>query len=262
MNKYIITEINELNSLTLTLNRPEVHNAFNDGMISEISNVFVAIEKEQKVKRVFITGNGKSFCAGADLNWMKSMLNYSQKENREDSLKLSKMFSLIDNCSVPVIGLINGHALGGGMGLLAVCDYVLASSKGRFGFTEVNLGLIPAVISPFCINKIGISHARSLFLSGEKFNAARAYEINLVHKITDEDNFANDVIDVRDMFEKLPGQALIVAKELIKEVSHLSEEKVHEFTCEAIANQRISAIGQEGMNALLEKRSANWKKND
>lgn len=246
--------------LTITLNRPEVHNAFNDEVIEKVTSIFDELEREGQTRLVVITGEGKSFCAGADLNWMKSMISYSKEENIEDSKKLADMFRKINDCRVPVIAKVNGHALGGGMGLLAVCDYVVAKEGGKFGFTETNLGLIPAVISPFCIQKIGVSQARALFISGEKFDANKAREINLVHQVYTEDEFEEKASETIKMFKELPPKAIQQAKNLVNQVVTLPDNEVGEFTCLAIANQRISAEGQEGMNALLEKRKPNWEK--
>lgn len=246
----------------ITLNRPEVHNAFNDEVISTITKLFDEIDRDEKIKLVVITGEGKSFCAGADLNWMKSMKDYSQEENIEDSRKLACMFQKIDACKVPVIGKVNGHALGGGMGMLAVCDYVMAKEGGKFGFTELNLGLIPAVISPFCLKKIGISQARALFLSGEKFNAQKAMEINLVHQVFTSEEFEQKTQEMINHFAGLPAGALKAAKNLIEQITTLPSSEISEFTCLAIANQRVSSEGQEGMSALLEKRQPNWNRHD
>ena len=139
----------------VVLNRPEIHNAFNDELISSLTNHFYELQENDDVRLITISGEGKSFCAGADLNWMKSMANYSKEENYNDSQNLFGLFKVINDCKKPVLGKINGHALGGGVGLVSVCDYALSHEKAKFGFTEVRLGLVPAVISPFCINKIG-----------------------------------------------------------------------------------------------------------
>lgn len=260
MSELVKTSKNEKGTLTITLNRPEVHNAFNDEVIEKICDIFDEIERDDSLATIVITGEGKSFCAGADLNWMKSMINYSQEENVADSQKLAEMFKKIDTCPLPVIGKVNGHALGGGVGLLAVCDYVLASDKGKFGFTEVNLGLIPAVISPFCIKKIGISQARALFISAEKFDAHLGQKIGLIHKVFEAEEFEQKSEEFVSQIESLPRQAKIEAKNLIEQVVNLADSEVTDFTCNAIANQRVSAEGQEGMSALLEKRKPNWTK--
>ena len=159
-NEVLTCQLSEKGVATVSLNRPEVHNAFNELLISSLRRVFTDLEKKDECRIVVLTGSGRSFCAGADLNWMKSMVNYSRKENYEDSKMLADMFSTLNDFSKPLIAKVNGHALGGGVGLAAVCDYVLAMDKAKFGFTEVRLGIIPAVISPYCIAKIGESNAR------------------------------------------------------------------------------------------------------
>jgi methylglutaconyl-CoA hydratase len=243
------------------LNRPDIHNAFNDDLITLMIDTFQSLEEDTSTLLVVLTGEGKSFCAGADLNWMKSMANFSKEENIKDSKQLFKMFNIINSFSKPVIGKINGHALGGGVGLVAVCDYVLTHERAKFGFTEVRLGLIPAVISPFCINKIGESHARAWFLSGEMFKANKAFDLGLVHEVSSVENFESRFEEVLNSFLKAGPEAAREAKKLIKNVMLLDSNK-DEYTCNAIAQRRVSSEGQEGMSALLGKRSAKWVKND
>ena len=240
----------------ITLNRSEIHNAFNDELIEKITQTFIDLEKNESVRLVVLSGAGKSFCAGADLNWMKSMKDYSMEENKKDSIKLYTMFSTINHFSKPVIGKVNGHALGGGLGLVSVCDYVLTHEKAKFGFTEVKLGLIPAVISPFCIRKIGETHARAWFMSGELFNASKAMQIGLVHEVCELENFEKRSQEVVELFLKAGPKAAVSAKELIENVINLEDEM--DYVCDAIAKQRVSSEGQEGMSALLEKRNAKW----
>lgn len=258
MNQFVLTKKDENGVVTVTLNRESVHNAFNDNVILELTNTFIELEGDVTTRLIVLTGSGRSFCAGADLNWMKSMVSYSEDENYNDSNKLYKMFEAIDNCNKPIIGKINGHALGGGVGLLCVCDYVITHSKAKFGFTEVRLGLIPAVISKFCIEKIGVSHARSLFLSGEMVNADKALSIGLVHQVTSVEKFEESFLHVIHSHLKAAPGAAIEAKKLIKNVMKLSTPEIEKYTCEAIASQRVSSEGQEGMTALLDKRTAKW----
>jgi len=168
------------------------------------------------------------------------------------------MFETINNCSKPVIGKVNGHALGGGVGVVSVCDYVITHEKAKFGFTETRLGLIPAVISPFCLNKIGESNARAWFMSGEMFLAAKAKSMNLVHEVTTLDQFEARSNEIIDSFLKAGPEASILAKSLIKNVLTRKNEELKEFTCAAIAEKRISKEGQEGMKALLNKTKPNW----
>jgi len=245
----------------VTLNRPQLHNAFNDELIDELIKVFNNLEKDQSVLLVVLQGNGKSFCAGADLNWMKQMKDYSEKENFEDSQKLFELFYTIDQFPRPVLAKVKGAALGGGSGLVAVCDYVLAHEESLFGFTEVRLGLIPAVISPFVIQKIGISYARAYFLSGAKFKGKRAYEVGLVHELASTDEELEEkTTKIINEFLKAGPLAQMAAKDLIVQNRKYSIDQIKDVVCSKIATRRISKEGQEGMEALLEKRNAAWIK--
>jgi methylglutaconyl-CoA hydratase len=241
--------------LEVWLNRPELHNAFNAALIEEMIETFSSIPKE--VRLVILSGKGSSFCAGADLNWMKAMKDFSQEENFQDSKRLAKMFQVINDCPVPVIGRINGHALGGGVGLVSVCDYAIVSDKALLGFTEVRLGLIPAVISPYCISKIGESHARAWMLSGERFGADKALSMGLVHEVVKLDDMDSRITDLKKSFLAAGPEAARFAKTLVQGV--LKDLKNSEdLTCKMIAERRVSSEGQEGMSALLNKTKASW----
>jgi methylglutaconyl-CoA hydratase len=254
------SKVDERGVARVILNRPEIHNAFNDQLIEEIIHVFGEHASDANVRLVVLSGKGRSFCAGADLNWMSSMVNYSQEENVKDSLRLAKMFEVINDFKKPIIGKINGHALGGGVGLVAVCDYTITHEKAKFGFTEVRLGLIPAVISPFCINKIGESNARAWFLSGERFDGDKALQMGLIHEVTNLENFEERVDAVIESHLQAGPEAAVSAKSLIQNVLKFSKSDVKEFTCHEIAKKRVSAEGQEGMKALLNKTQPNWMK--
>lgn len=255
--KFLKFKIDDRGVAFISLNRPELHNAFNDELIREMTHLFFELNKNESARLAVLTGEGKSFCAGADLNWMKSMANYSKSENIEDARNLSNLFQTIDDLNIPLIGKINGHALGGGVGVVSVCDYAITSSQAKFGFTEVRLGLIPAVISPYCIRKIGESNARAWFLSGERFDAKKAFEMNLVHEVCEESSLDERVEALIESFLKAGPQASREAKKLIRNVMTLDKD-VKEYTYEAIAKQRVSLEGQEGMGALLEKRAPSW----
>lgn len=255
--KYYLFEEKE-NVVTITLNRPEIHNAFNDELISELTNCFLSLSKDKKARVIVLTGKGKSFCAGADLNWMKSMKDYSDTENFEDSKKLSDLFHAINDCPIPVIAKVNGAALGGGTGLIAACDFVIACKSAKFGFTEVRLGLVPAVISPFVIAKIGESNSRAWFLSGEMFLAEEAKHIGLVHSLTPLDDLDNATEKVIEKFLKAAPIAAREAKELISNVVRKKPADITKYTCETISRIRISDEGQEGMSSLLNKTKPNW----
>lgn len=239
------------------INRPELHNAFNAELIEEMITIFESFKDE---RLIILSGRGTSFCAGADLNWMKAMKDYSQEENFRDSKRLAKMFSAINECDVPVIGRVNGHALGGGVGLISVCDYVLAIKDAFMGFTEVRLGLIPAVISPYCISKIGESNARAWMLSGEKFNAETAKQMGLVHEVVlSEIELCSKMEEVKKKFLAAGPVAAKEAKKLVRGVVK-NLKASEDLTCNMITERRISDEGQEGMRALLGKDKPAWMK--
>lgn len=254
--KYIEIVEKEKGVKEVWLNRPELHNAFNAELIEEMIVVFESLKNE---RLIILSGRGTSFCAGADLNWMKAMKNYSKEENFRDSKRLAKMFSTINDCDVPVIGRVNGHALGGGVGLVSVCDFVIANQEATLGFTEVRLGLIPAVISPYCISKIGESNARAWMISGERFSAEEAKRMGLVHDITAPNELDLRVEEMKKKFLAAGPLAAREAKRLIRGVMR-NLKASEDFTCQMISERRVSTEGQEGMRALLEKDKPAWMK--
>jgi methylglutaconyl-CoA hydratase len=245
----------------LTLNRPDVRNAFNEHVIAELT-AWAELTRERaglgEIRVVVIAGAGKMFCAGADVTWMSKALGYTEEENIRDATAMSRMFAALDELPLPVIGRIQGAALGGGAGLAAICDVVVADEGAVFGFTEVKLGILPAVISPFALAKIGRSAARELFLTGARFSAARAKEIGLVHAVVPAAEL--DAAVDRYVQEFLTGgpEAIAAAKELIPEVWPRSVADAAAITAEAIAARRVSPEGQEGLRAFLEKRTPGW----
>lgn len=241
------------------LNRPDLHNAFNAELIQEMIGLFESFKKDTDLRLIVLSGKGSSFCAGADLNWMKAMKDYSKEENFKDSKQLAKMFSVINECDVPVIGRINGHALGGGVGLVSVCDYVIAAENALMGFTEVRLGLIPAVISPYCLAKVGESFGRAWMLSGDRFTATEAKRMNLVHEVVLESELNQKTEEIVKRFLAAGPEAAREAKKLIKGVMK-NLKGAEDFTCQMITDRRVSAEGQEGMRALLEKDKPAWMK--
>jgi methylglutaconyl-CoA hydratase len=262
MTKFFKEEKDNRGVMTITLNRPDLHNAFNDVFIDELIACFSSLSNDDELRLVVLTGAGRSFCAGADLNWMKKMKNYSDEQNYQDSVKLAMLFEAIDTCPVPVIAKVNGAALGGGTGLIAVCDYAIACQSAKLGFTEVCLGLVPAVISPFVIARIGINNARAYFLSGERFLAITAKRIGLIHHVCPLDDLDDQTDKIVKRFLKAGPNAAREAKSLIfgvQERMSLSRDEMRKYTCETIARVRTSDEGQEGMTALLEKRSPSWK---
>jgi methylglutaconyl-CoA hydratase len=245
----------------LTLNRPEVRNAFNAEMIGEITAWAIsAAASAASLRAVVMAGAGKSFCAGGDAAWMAQTINYTEAENLSDAMALSNMFRSIDELPLPVIGRIHGAAVGGGAGLAAVCDIVVAEQDASFGFTEVKLGLIPAVTSSFLLPRIGVSAARELFLTGARFSAARAYEIGLVHAVVP---LAELDATVQRYIAELTGggpEAIAAAKALIRTVSGLRRDEATPITAQAIATRRTSPEGQEGLKAFLDKRPPRWSR--
>jgi methylglutaconyl-CoA hydratase len=239
--------------LTVTLNRPDVHNAFNDELIAEAIDVF---SKTSAARVVVLRGAGATFCAGADLNWMSRMVSYTRDENIRDSSQLAKMYAVINECPLPVIGRITGAAIGGGVGLVAVCDIAIVQPQTKFGFSEVKLGILPAVISPYVIAKIGSSHARALFLTGERFDAERALRIGLVHRIADDVDAA--VAETVAQLRTSGPEAVRECKKLITYVSTHELIDAIPHTIDAIATRRVSDEGQKGMKAFLEKKKAPW----
>jgi methylglutaconyl-CoA hydratase len=241
----------------VTLNRPEVRNAFDEEVIAELTG-WAENVTQTGARVAVLAGAGKAFCAGADLAWMSKMVGYSFEENVRDANAMAAMFNAIDSLPIPLIGRVHGAALGGGSGLAAVCDIVVAADDATFGFTEAKLGILPAVISPFVVQKIGVSAARELFLTAARFSAARARELGLVHAVAPAADL-DVVVDgyVRELMTSAPG-ALTSAKHLIAAVANRLPADVVDLTAETIARHRVAAEGQDGMRAFLEKRKARW----
>lgn len=242
----------------VTLNRPEVHNAFNARLIMELGQAFAQAGADETVRAVVLRGEGRSFCAGADLNWMRSSLDYTHDENVQDALRMADMLQAIDDCPCPVIGRIHGAALGGGAGLTAVCDIAIADEGCRFGFTEARLGIAPAVISPFALRKIGESNARALFVTAERFNAPRALQIGLIHQAVPAESLDAAVDAALSEIGKNGPAAVRAAKRMARTVLHLDHDEARRVTAATIAGLRVSPEGQEGIHAFLEKRTASW----
>jgi methylglutaconyl-CoA hydratase len=242
----------------VVLNRPDVRNAFNAEMVGELTAWAGGFVRQSDARVVVLSGAGKVFCAGADAAWMAKTATYSETENVRDANAASAMFRALDELPVPLIGRIHGAAIGGGAGLSAVCDIAIADADTVFGFTEVKLGIIPAVISPFVLAKIGRSAARELFLSGARFPAARAYKIGLVHAAVPAADLDDTVS--RYVTEIAAGgrEAIAAAKALIRDVWGRDPTETAPFTAAALAARRVSAEGQEGLRAFLEKRKPRW----
>jgi methylglutaconyl-CoA hydratase len=243
---------------TITLNRPQVRNALNPQLIQELTMIFTELSKDERLHGIILTGAGTVFCAGADINMMQETVSYTEEQNLEDAIQLANMLQIINTCPCPVIARINGDAIGGGVGLVSVCDIAIAAESVRFAFSEVRLGIAPAVISPYVIKKIGENMARVLFVTGERFSAARAHAFGLVHSIVPSEQL--DDATQKAVNELLHGapQAIRACKALALRVGQMTYEQASQYTTTTIARLRVSAEGQEGLNAFLEKRTPYW----
>lgn len=258
-NASISVKVSSSGVARITMNRPELHNAFDDQVIKDLTRAIRKIDENRDIRLLVLDANGKSFSAGADLNWMKRMASYSWEENYQDSLKLAGLMQALHDCSKTTIAIVQGAAFGGGVGLVACCDIVLASDKALFCLSEVKLGLIPSVISPYVVKAIGERNSKRYFATAEKFDASEAKTINLVHKVIDHQQLADYSQDFINKILANGPQAMRQAKQLVNYVLNksLDEELVLE-TAQRIADIRASSEGREGVSAFLEKRPANW----
>ena len=245
----------------VTLARPDVHNAFDASLIAELRATFGGFAREDpdQLRIVVLAGEGPSFCAGADVSWMRAAMALDVEGNEQDAMAMADMFETIDTCPVPVIARVQGAALGGGMGLCAVSDLVVAESGARFGFTETRLGILPAVIAPFVVAKIGDTHARALFPGGRRFDAVRAQRIGLVHEVVEGESALDAAVDaaIGDVLASGPT-AVRAAKAIVREVRGLGHGSAKWHTARVIARQRVSDEAREGFAAFDEKRPPSW----
>jgi methylglutaconyl-CoA hydratase len=245
----------------VTLTRPEVHNAFDASLIAELRATFASLAREDAtaLRVVVLAGDGPSFCAGADVAWMRAAMSLDIEDNEQDAMAMAEMFEVIDTCPVPVIVRVQGAALGGGVGLCAVGDVVIAESGAKFGFTETRLGILPAVISPFVVAKIGESHARALFPGGRRFDAVRAQRIGLVHEVVEGEDALDAAVEgaVDDILSSGPT-AVRAAKAIVREVRGLGHGASKWHTARVIARQRVTEEAREGFAAFDEKRKPAW----
>lgn len=249
--------------VTVSLNRPQVRNAFNEKMIQELTSFFAEAALDAQVKVVLLRGEGGVFCAGGDLHWMRKSVELNYNKNLEDTRALAKMFDTLNRFPKPLVGAIQGAAIGGGVGLVSVCDIAIASAETLFSLSEVRLGIVPACIGPFVISKIGASHARRFFMSAERFNAKKAMEIGLVHEVVETTVELNQEIEkVLENILLCGPNAMSVAKKLVFDLSwpeqRAEQKDCLEYVAEALAKLRVSPEGQEGIRAFLEKRKPSW----
>lgn len=257
MSFVVVTEMNQV--AYVKLHRPEVRNAFNPEMIAEITKTFVELESRNDLRAVVLQGEGKVFCAGGDLNWMKEMVNFSFDQNIEDSLKLFAMFEAIAQCSLPVIGLVHGAAFGGALGLIAACDEVVAEEGTQFCFSEVKLGIAPAVISAFVNRKAVPGKVRPLMLSAAVFNAHTAQQVGLVTEVVPAGEGHTVLQKVLHNYSQCGPEAVRETKKLLNSLNSMTWDQQKKATAKVIAERRASPEGQEGLKSFLEKREPTWR---
>jgi methylglutaconyl-CoA hydratase len=244
---------------TVALSRPDVHNALNAALIEEIEHCFGELSEDEAVRVVILTGEGRSFCAGADIAYMRETAGFSYEQNVEDARRLARMYRSVDNCPKPVVAKVRGAAIGGGAGLVAAADVAVAAEGSRFGFSEVRLGIAPATIAPFVVRKTGYSHARALFLTGERFDAARALEIGLVHDTVAEEELDAAVEGIVASLLQGGPFAQQTIKQLLRQIEATEPMEALGIMTGIIAELRVGEEGQEGLGAFLEKREPSWR---
>lgn len=244
----------------VTLDRPRLHNAFDEELIAALARAFEGLARDDSARVVLLAGAGKSFSAGADLNWMRRASTYDEERNREDARALEAMLRAIDDCPKPVIALVQGAAIGGGMGLVAACDVALAAEGATFATSEVRLGIVPAVIAPFVVRAIGPRQARRYFQTAERFGAAEAHRIGLVHEVVPTERLEARALEIAGEMLKGGPLALADAKRLVRLVEMMPQggSLRAEATVGMIAERRASEEGREGIAAFLEKREPGW----
>ena len=259
MSDILIQDIDAQGIARLTINRPEIHNAFDDVLIAELTEALLQIDQNPLIRVVVLQSEGKSFSAGADLNWMRRMAGYSADENKADSLKLAGLMQVLNTLSKPTIARVHGAAFGGGVGLVACCDIAIASDKALFCLSEVRLGLIPAAISPYVVAAMGERATRRYFLTAERLGAAEALRLNLVHEVVSAESLDSTVETICKHLINSGPAAISAAKNLIFAVAKsFVNEALIDDTAQRITDARASDEGKEGLDAFLEKRSPNW----
>lgn len=244
---------------TVSLNRPEVHNAFDDAMIAELAAEVVQVQADPNVRLIVLAGEGRSFCAGADLAWMQRMVNYTYAENETDAAALANMLRVIRDCPKPTIARVHGPVYGGGVGLVAACDMAVALKKVTFCLSEVKLGIAPSVVAPFLAERIGVGPLRRWALTAEPFGAAEALRIGLVNEVVDQPEELDAWIrDVAEAVRQTSPAALAAGKAILHETAQMDFDAAVEWCTQRIAELRTSDEGQEGLTAFLEKRKPKW----
>ena len=241
------------------LNRPDVRNAFNDAVIAELTVAFQTLSKDNDLRTIVLGAHGKAFCAGADLNWMRTMSGYSWEENRADAQKLADMLWTLDQCPVPIVGRVQGDCYAGGMGLAAVCDVLVASDNVTFCLSEARLGLLPGTISPYVIRAMGAQAAKRYMVTAERFSATQAHSIGMVHELCTPETLDAKVAEIVNTLCGNSPQALRACKRLVQDVAGKPiDEALRIETARRIADIRASDEGKEGLQSFLQKRPAQW----
>lgn len=245
---------------SVILNRPQRHNALTSRLIQELREIFLQLGEDDDVRVIILSGKGKSFCAGADLGSMRAAADFTFEENVTDGQAIFDLMVAVDRCPKPVVARVTGAAIGGGAGLISCCDIAVATADAIFAFSETRLGIVPAVISPFVVAKIGQGAARELFLSGERFSAERALGAGLIQYVVEDEAALDERVEdrVAQLLQAAPG-AQAAAKELLREIGRRPAEALRDYTSELIARRRASDEGREGMSAFLEKRKPWWQ---
>lgn len=246
--------------MIIWLNRPEVHNAFNNNMMTELLDILHDIEKNDDIRSIIISGKGRSFSAGADLKWMKETIKFSKEKNLNESKLISELFKKIYTLKKPVISAINGAAIGGGMGFVASSDIVISSDKAVFGLSEVRIGLIPAIISTYLLRKSTEGKLKELFITGRRFGPEIALDAGLVNEIVKDGDLISAAMKRADELESAGPDAIAACKELFSKIPELNLDEASDFTAHLLADLRIGEEAQEGMKSFLEKRDPKWKK--
>ncbi|MEN8154868.1 MAG: enoyl-CoA hydratase-related protein [Acidobacteriota bacterium] len=249
-------------SLIIWLNRPEVHNAFNPEMLNDLLDIMDRSEKDETIRVIIFSGRGVSFSAGADINWMKDMIDYSYEENLRDSSIIADLFRKIYTLKKPVLSAVNGASIGGGMGFVATSDIVIASERSKFGLSEVRIGLIPAVISTYLLRKSSEGQLKELFITGRRFSPERALRAGLISDIVPHEDLIQTALDIAGELEKAGPDAIAACKELFLNVPGKEINEASEYTADVLAKLRVGKEAQEGMKAFLEKRKPSWIEKD
>ena len=261
MTDSVLLDVDSRGIATITINRPEVRNAFDESVLQRLTEHLVELAGRDEIRVLVITGAGKAFSSGADVNWMRSMADFGEEQNFEDAMQLADLMATLSGFARPTVARVNGHAFGGGVGLVACCDIAIATDDAVFALSEVRLGLVPAVISPYVINAIGARHARRYFLSGEPIAADQARHIGLIHEVASRSDLDQAIESQLSMLLKGGPTAARECKELIGTVDGRllsADDALKSRTAEIIAQLRVADEGQEGLKAFLEKRSPSW----